>query len=171
MPQPRPIDPLDDLIARFVTATNEFLAMKANVDPPEQITRTQNPIEDIMRGWEELKRHLQRCRVAMLGAEPEVAQRLENMIKVGNEIKSLTDDHHITNPVDGVVMRAIDERAVIGNVIQRLGNATSFPTVMSTFVDLAGFGKDSAARRKEIAKLLDDLQAYYLLRPEPPASA
>ena len=170
MSAPLPKDPLDDPITRFVTAVNEFLAMKADVDPPPK-HNTGNPIDDLMRNWEEFKRHLQRCREALLGAEPEVAQRLESIISVGNEIKALTDDPNITAPVDSVVMRAIDERADIGNIITRLANATSLPTVLSMIVDLAGFGKSSLTRRREIVVMLNNLTAYFLLRPPPRDSA
>ncbi|WP_163731725.1 hypothetical protein [Mycobacterium gallinarum] len=171
MPAPNPQDPLDDPISRFVAAVNEFLAIKADVDPLPRQPRTQNPIDDLMRNWEEFKRHLRRCYEAMVGAQPEVAQRLEQIISVGNEIKALTDDPNIVSPVDGVVMRAIDERAEIGNFIPRLANATSFPTVMSMIGELAGVGKRTVTRRKEIAAKLNDLTAYFLLRPPPRESA
>jgi hypothetical protein len=168
---PLPKDPLDDPIARFVTAVNEFLAIKATgVDPPQQI-KTGNFMHDLTQNWEEFKRHLGRCHTALVGAQPEVAQRLEAIISVGREIKALTDDPNIVNPVNGVVTRATDERAEVGSIIPRIGNATSFPTVMSLIAELLGFGTRSATRRKEIADLLNDLTAYFLMKPPPRESA
>ena len=170
MSAPLPKNPLDDPIARFVTAVNEFLAMKADVDPPPK-HRTGNPWDDLQRNWEEFKRHIRRCHEALVGAQPEVAQRLENIISVGCEIKALTDDPNIVNPVDGVVMRATDERAEIGNIIPRMANATSFPTVMSLIGELLGLGTRTVTRRKEIATKLNDLTAYFLMRTPPRDSA
>ncbi|OSC26725.1 hypothetical protein B8W69_16115 [Mycobacterium vulneris] len=170
MPAPQPKDPLDDPIARFVTAVNEFIAMKRDVDPPSK-HNTGNPIQDLMQNWQEFKRHIQRCREALVGAQPEVAQRLEQIISVGREIKALTDDPNIVNPVDAVVIRATDERAEIGNIIPRMANATSFATVMSLIGELFGLGTRTVTRRKEIAKALDDLTAYFLLRMPPRDSA
>ena len=83
MPAPQPKDPLDDPIARFVTAVNEFLAMKADVDPLPKQPRTQNPIEDLMRNWEEFKRHIRSCHEAMVGAQPEAEERLQTIVSVG----------------------------------------------------------------------------------------
>jgi hypothetical protein len=90
---------------------------------------------------------------------------------VGREIKALTDDPNIVNPVNGVVTRATDERSEVGSIIPRIGNATSFPTVMSLIAELLGFGTRSATRRKEIADLLNDLTAYFLMKPPPRESA
>jgi len=75
---------------------------------------------------EEFKRHLGRCHTHSSGPA-EVAQRLEAIISVGCEIKALTHDPNIVNPVNGVVTRATDERAEVGSIIPRIGNATSFP--------------------------------------------
>lgn len=144
--------------------------MKRDVDPPPK-HNTGNPIQDLMQNWEELKRHIQRCREVLVGAQPEVAQRLEQIISVGCEIKQLTDDPNIVNPVDAVVIRATDERAEIGNIIPRMASATSVATVMSLFGDLLGLGSRTVTRRKEIAKALNDLTAYFLLRPPPRDSA
>jgi hypothetical protein len=167
---PLPKDPLDDLVARFVSATNEFLALNADVDPAPRHD-TGNPLLDLMHNWDEFKRHIQRSREALIGAEPERRARLDVIVDVGCEIKALTEDYHITNPVDGVVMRATDERAEFGNIIPVMAKATSFSAVMSLIGELLGFGTRTIARRKEIADLLNDLQAYYLLRPHPPESA
>jgi hypothetical protein len=171
VPQPQRKDPLDEPIARFVAAVNEFLAMKADVDPLPTQPRIDNPLQDLMRNWEEFKRHLGRCHTALVGAQPEVAQRLEKIISVGNEIKSLTDDPNIVNPVNGVVMRAMDERAEMGNIIPRIANATSIPTVMSLIGELLGLGTRTITRRKEIAGMLNDLTAYFLMRPPARESA
>lgn len=169
MSAPLPKDPLDDPIARFVTAVNEFLTIKSvEVDPPQQI-KTGNFMHDLTQNWEEFKRHLGRCHTALVGAQPEVAQRLEAIISVGNEIKSLTDEVDIVNPVNGVVTRVTDERAEIGSIIPRIGDATSFSTIMSLIGELLGFGNRSVERRKEITKLLNDLTVFFLLRPPPAA--
>lgn len=170
MSAPLPKDPLDDPVARFVTAVNEFLAMDANVDPAPK-HNTGNPLQDLMQNWEEFKRHIQRSREALIGAQPERHERLEAIVSLGTEIKALTDDPFIVNPVNGVVIRATDERAEFGNIIPRMANATSFPTVMSLIGDLLGFGTRTIARRKEIADMLNDLTAYFLLRPPPRDSA
>ncbi|WP_131813716.1 hypothetical protein [Mycolicibacterium fortuitum] len=168
---PKPSDPLDDLIARFVTAVNEFLTTKAHVDPPPPKQNTGNPWDDLQRNWEEFKRHIRRCYEALVGAQPEVAQRLDVIVSLGCEIKALTDDPNITNPVDGVVVRATDERAEVGNIIPRMANATSFPTVMSLIGELLGLGTRTVARRKEIHAQLDALTAYYILGMPPQGPA
>lgn len=171
MPTPRPIDPLDDPIYRFVAAVNAYLAVTANVDPPAKISGSQNPLEHIQRNWDEFKRHIQRSREALLGMQDERREHLETIVSIGVEIKALTDDPCIVNPVDGVVVRATDERAELGNIIPHMANATSVPTVMSLIGELFGFGTRALARRREITKMLDDLTAYFLLRPPPRQSA
>src|SRR5260370_24673973 len=102
MSAPLPKDPLDDPIARFRAAVEEFLAMKADLDPPTK-HNTGNPLQDLMQNWDEFKRHIQRSREALIGRQPEIAQRLESIISVGCEIKTLTDDPNIVNPVNAVV--------------------------------------------------------------------
>jgi hypothetical protein len=170
MSAPLPIDPLDEPITEFVTAVNGFLAMKADVDPPLK-HNTGNPVQDLQQNWEEIKRHIRRCHEALVGVQPEVAQRLDAIVLVGSEINALTDDPNIVNPVNAVVMRATDERAEVGNIIPRMANATSFPTVMSLLGELLGLGTRTITRRKEIASSLDALTAYYLLRMPPRDSA
>lgn len=170
MSAPLPKDPLDEPIARFVTAVNEFLAMKADVDPPPK-HRTGNPLEDLQQNWAEFKRHLGRCHEALVGAQPEVAERLEAIVSVGCEIKALTDDPNIVTPVNDLVRMATEERAEIGNIIPRIGNATSFPTVMALIGELLGLGSRSVTRRQEIARRLNDLTAYFLMRTPPRDSA
>ncbi|BBX06404.1 hypothetical protein [Mycolicibacterium aichiense] len=152
-------DPLDDLIPRFIAEAVEFLAMKADVDPPPKID-TGNPVLDFMQNWEEVKRHIHRCGQALAGRQPEVAQRLDNIISLGNAIKKLTDDPNILNPVDGVVMRMIDERAEYGKIIPQMANATSISTVISLIGELLGFGNRTIARRKEIAEMLEAMRMY-----------
>ncbi|MEZ0362327.1 hypothetical protein ACAG26_01290 [Mycobacterium sp. pUA109] len=170
MNAPLPKDPLDDPISRFVTAVNEFLALNADVDPAPK-HNTGNPLQDLMQNWEELKRHIQRAREALIGTQDERRERLETIVSVGTEIKALTDDPYIVNPVDGVVTRATDERAEFGNIIPSMAKATSIPTVLSLLGELLGFGTRTITRRKEIADLLNDLTAYFLLRPPPRDSA
>ncbi len=170
MPAPKPKDPLDDPIARFVNEVNAYLAMKRDVAPPPKHD-TGNPWDDLQRNWDELKRHIRRCYEALVGAAPEITERVQAIISVGNEIKALTDDPYILNPVEGVVARAVDEHNEMGNVMTRMASATSFPAVMSLFAELLGFGGRTVVRRNEVNDMLNDLTAYYLLRPEPPASA
>lgn len=171
MPAPRPIDPLDDPISRFCTAVNAFLAMSVDVDPPVKISGSQNPFEHIQRNWEEFKRHIQRSREALIGVQDERLERLEAILSVANEIKALTGDPYIVSPVDGVAMRATDERAEFGNIIPAMSSATSVPTVLALIGELLGFGTRTIARRQEIAKLLNDLTAYYLMKSPPRDSA
>lgn len=170
MPNPQPKDPLDDLVANFVNATNQFLALNADVNPSPKHD-TGNPLQDLMQNWDEFKKHIQRSREALVGAQPERRGRLEAIVSIGSKIKSHTDDEFIVNPVDGVVTRATDELAEFGNIIPLMAKATSISTVVSLIGELLGFGTRTIARRKEIADLLNDLQAYYLMRPQPPESA
>ena len=168
MSAPLPKDPLDEPITRFVTVVNEFLAVKAaDIDPPEPQTKTQNPIEDIKRSWEELKRQLRKCHEVLVGAEPEVDERLQTIVSVGSEVIALTDDTHIVGPVENLVRMATEQRVDIKNAATRLGEATSVLTVLAVFADLAGIGKRAATRKEEIATALDDLTAYYLLQMPP----
>lgn len=172
MSAPLPKDPLDDLIAEFVTAVNEFLAFKAaDVDPPMPPTKTQNPIEDIKRSWEELKRQLRKCHEVLVGAEPEVDERLQKIVSVGSEVIALTDDRHIVCPIEDLVRMATEQRVDIKNAAKRLGDATSILTVLALLGELAGFGQRAVSRKKEIATTLDALTAYYLLQMPPRDSA
>jgi hypothetical protein len=169
MSSPLPKDPLDEPITRFVTAVNEFLAIKAaDIDPPEQQAKTQNPIEDIKRSWEEFKRQLRKSHEVLVGAEPEVDERLQKIVSVGSEAVALTDDPHIVGPIENLVRMATEQRVDIKNAATRLGEATSFLNVLAVFGDLAGIGQRAATRKKEIATALDALTAYYLLRQMPP---
>lgn len=171
MAQPPPIDPLDEPISQFVVKVNEFLAIKAKVDPPPKKDGTGNFLQDLVQNWEEIKRHIRRSYEATVGVQPEVAQKLDDILSLGNRIKALTDDPFVVNPVDGVVIRVTEERTEIGNIIPTMANATSIPTVMSLMGELLGFGTRTVARRKEITELLTDLTAYYLLRLPPRESA
>jgi hypothetical protein len=168
MSAPLPKEPLDEPIMRFVTAVKEFLAIKpADVDPPTQTAKTQNPLDDLKRSWEEGKRHLRRCHEALVGAEPEVDERLQRIVSVGSEVISLTDDPHIVGPVESLVRLASEERVDVGNIISRFGQATSVLTVLTLLAESLGFRTRSATRGKEIATTLDALTAYYLLEMPP----
>lgn len=171
MPAPQPKDPLDDPIARFVTAVNDFLVIRADVGPPPTRSRTQNPIDDLMRNWEALKAHLRKCHAALVGAEPEVDERLQRIVSVGNEILDLTDDVLITTPVQDLVRMASEERNEIRNVIARLGDATSVPTVLALVGELVGVSSRTKERHLQIARTLDALTAYFLIRMPPQDSA
>lgn len=153
---------------RFVTAVNEFLTYKvADLDPPPPPAKTQNPIEDIKRTWEEGKRHLRRCHTVMVGAEPEVDERLQRIISLGAEVVALTDDPHIVNPVETLVRLATELRADIGNIIARLGQATSIWTFLTLLGELVGFRTRAVERTENIAATRDSLTAYYLLQMPP----
>lgn len=177
MSTPLPKDPLDDPITRFVAAVNAFLEFKAADLPgplPEPPTKPQNLIEaiaNLKQTWEEAKRHLRKIHVALVGAEPDVDERLQSIISVGAEVVALSDDRHIIGPVEDVVRMATEHRADIKSAVTRLGEATSLPTVLAVFKDLAGFGERGTARKKKIATALDSLTAYYLLQMPPEDSA
>ncbi|BBZ12617.1 hypothetical protein BST20_19170 [Mycobacterium branderi] len=72
---------------------------------------------------------------------------------------------------DGSLNHRAEQRADIGNLITRLGNATSLPTVLALVVDLLGFGSRAVTRRQEIASKSDALTAYYLMQLPPRDSA
>ena len=111
MSAPLPKDPLDDLIAEFVTAVNEFLAFKAaDVDPPMPPTKTQNPIEDIKRSWEELgsgnSASATRCSWVLYQKSTNGWQKI---VSVGSEVIALTDDRHIVCPIEDLVRMATEQ--------------------------------------------------------------
>lgn len=170
MSAPLPKDRLDEPVAQFVAAVKHFLDKeKVEVEPPIQV-RTQNPIENLVRNWEEIKRHIRRVHQALVGAEPEGKGRLQAIVSRGSVVIGLTDDPYIVGPVEGLVRMATEEQAEIGNFIERLGRATSLATVLQLFAEAAGFGSRTADRRQAISTALNDLTAYYLLMP-PPDSA
>lgn len=166
MSAPIPKDPLDDLITLFVAAVNHFLDREVfKVDPPER-PRVQN-LPDLMRVWEEFKRHISRMHQVWVGAEPKVKERLQKIVLLGSEVIAQSDDPYIVGPVDDLVRMASEEQAEIGNVIERLGQATSFPTVLQLIPELGGFGSRTAERRNSISAVLDSLTAYYVLQLPP----
>jgi hypothetical protein len=57
MSAPLPKDPLDEPIAEFVRAVDEFLSMKLDLEPPDQIAPLgpNSSWEDVKRVWEESK--------------------------------------------------------------------------------------------------------------------
>lgn len=173
MPVPQPVDPLDDLITRFVASVNEFLfmALEADVEPPAEIASTGNPFVDISRGWEELKRLFGRIHEVLVGAEPEVDERLQAIIETGSDVTGMTEDPYIVGPVEDVVRLAEEHRVDIGNIIARLGNAKSLPAVIALFAELAGFKPRVAARLQEIRTQLEALTAYYILGMPPQGPA
>lgn len=173
MPAPQPFDPLDDLITRFVASVNEFLfmALEADVEPPAEVARSGNPFVDIPRGWEELKRLLGRIHEVLVGAEPEVDERLQAIIEAGSDVVGMTEDPYIVGPVEEVVRLAEEHRVDIGNIVVRLGNAQSLPTVIALLGELSGFRPRVAGRLQEIRTQLEALTAYYILGMPPQGPA
>ncbi|MGU3651207.1 hypothetical protein [Mycolicibacterium sp. A43C] len=157
-------DPLENAIHRFIIAVNEFISIKTDVSDPPKHTPTNNPLADIQRVWDDFKKQLRKSYEVAKGAEPEVAAKLETIIAVGNEVKALTDDPAVLNPVDKVVVSATDERAEIAAFIPRLGNATSFSSVMEMIGELFNLSSRTTTRRHDIAKATNDLTAYLMRR-------
>jgi hypothetical protein len=167
MSAPRPKDPLDELITQFRAAVEHFLAKEEiRVEPPT-LPSTQNPLVDIVRNWERIKRHFGRVHEAMVGAEPEARERLQKIVNLGSDALTLTDDPYIVGPVDALVRMAADEQTDIGSMVTRLGQTTSVPGFLALLAAAAGFAPRNEARRKAISAALDSLTAYYLLNMPP----
>jgi hypothetical protein len=169
--QLQPKDPLDDPITRFVNAVNEFLDFKVEDIAPTKPASTGDPVEDIKRGWDEVKRLLRKGYDKLVGARPEVDGMLERIVSTGSEILGMTDDEHIVVPVQNAVRLASDERIEIERMTTWMGKATSIGGVTALMLELLGFGNRSKPRREQIANELNDLTAYYLMRTPPPKSA
>ncbi len=175
MPTPQPVDPLDHLITRFVNAVNAFLfiALNEEIESPEAPAPTGNPFADLQRGWEDSKRRLGRLHEVLVGAEPEVDERLQAIIETGSDVIEMTDDPLIVGPVEELVRLAEEHRVDIGNIITRLGNAkSSFLKMLALCGELIGHSPQVSARLQEIRTQLDALTAYYImgLPPHDPAS-
>lgn len=155
-------DPLEDAILRFITAIDEFRCIQPDEvsDPPPRLTQTGNPFADIQRWWEDVKKHLHKAYEVIVGAEPEVAEKLDTIISVGTEVKALTDDPNVLDPVDDAVVAAMGERIEIGDILQRLGAANSLQTVGDLISELIGGKSRSNTRWQEIARAVDQLVTY-----------
>jgi hypothetical protein len=105
MPAPQPKDPLDDPIAEFVRAIDEFLSMNLDFDSPPPIQPAgPNPTwDDIKRVWEDSKRALRKAHGSFVGVQPEITERLEVVTVKGAVVLELTDDPHIVGPVNDLM--------------------------------------------------------------------
>ncbi|MDQ2636338.1 MAG: hypothetical protein M3Y83_05610 [Actinomycetota bacterium] len=167
MSNPLPEDPLDDLITRFVAAVNHYLDKEQlSVDPPV-LSTTQNPLADIVRSWLRIKHYFGRAHEAVVNAEPEARERLQNIGTLGSEILMLTDDPHIVGPVTDLVRLASDEQSDITSLVSRMGRATSVWTFLTFVAEASGLVPRNDARRKAISTELDSLTAYYLVQMPP----
>lgn len=166
---PNPSHPLDDALTRFVAAVNDFLTINphAEIEPPAQLTRSGNAFLDIQQGWEELKRQLGRIHHVLVGAEPEVDERLQAIVMTGAEVIELTDDPFIIRPVEEIIRLVGEHRGDIGSIVTRFGNATSFWNVLALAGELFGLSPQMSARVQEIRAQLDRLTAYYILQMPP----
>lgn len=156
-----PADPLFDPLRRFLNAVKQFLTLNGLEVEPPQPPNSGNPLEDQLRGWEELKAHVAEVHAALRGAAPGVDETLQQIVTVGQEIVWMTGDPGIVDPVRDIVQMALDERADIDNFMARVSNAASLLPVISFFNDMLGFQARVNQRRQMFAARLKALISYY----------
>lgn len=167
---PHPKDPLDDPIAHFVRAVDEFLATNLDFEPPPQASN-EGGLEALKRNWEELKRAIRKIHASIAGAQPEFTERLRLIAARGVVVLDLTDDPYIVNPVNDLMRMASELRADIDKLETILGKATSILGVVVMVLEMAGIKARITPLQSQIAAARDDLIAYNLMRTPPPESA
>ncbi|PVA74273.1 hypothetical protein [Mycobacteroides abscessus] len=174
MPAPQPKDPLDDPIAEFVQAIDDFLSVNLNFDTPPPIDRTgpnKTTWADIQRAWEDLKRALRKAHASLVGVQPEVMERLEVVATTGATVLELTEDPCIVGPVNDLLALMEEMRTVITRLESTLGKAASVLGVLALLFEAAGLKSRLDPLSSRIATARDNLIAYNLMRPHPPESA
>jgi hypothetical protein len=173
MSAPLPKNPLDDPIAEFVRAIDEFLSMNLDFDTPPPIEPAgPNPTwADIQRVWEDAKRAIRRAHASFVGVQPEVTERLEVVTVKGAVVLELTDDPHIVGPVNDLMELMVEVRAVITKLESTLGKAASVLGFVTLILEVVGLKARLVPLSARIVAARDNLIAYNLMRQPPRDSA
>lgn len=172
MPTPRPKDPLDDPIAEFVQAVDDFLSMNLDFDAPTPVASNPNGgWDEVKRVWEEVKRALRKAHVSIVGVQPEVTERLEVVTVKGAVVLELTKDPHIVGPVNDLMELMAEVRAVVNKLESLLGKAASVLGFVTLILEVVGLKARLEPLSARIVAARDNLIAYNLLRQPPPDSA
>jgi hypothetical protein len=173
MPAPQPKDPLDDPIAEFVRAVDEFLSMKLDFEPPQQIAPAgpDGSWEDVKRVWEEGKGAIRKAHASFVGVQPEITERLEVVAAKGSVVLELTDDPHIVGPVNDLMRLMSEVRAEINRLESTLGKAASVLGFVSLILEAVGLKTRLVPLSAQIVAARDALIAYNLMRTPPLDSA
>ncbi|KUI26564.1 hypothetical protein AU196_02835 [Mycobacterium sp. IS-1742] len=173
MPVPVPRDSLDEPIAEFVQAVDDFLSMNLAFDelPPIEPAGPNPSWADIQRVWEDSKRAIRKAHASILGVQPEVAERLEVVTVKGTLVLELTDDPYIVGPVSELVELMAEVRAVVTKLESLFGKAASVLGFVVLILEVVGLKDRLVPLSARIATARDNLIAYNLLRQPPPGSA
>lgn len=173
MSAPLPKDPLDEPIAEFVRAVDEFLSMKLDLEPPDQIAPLgpNSSWEDVKRVWEESKRVIRKAHASFVGVQPEVTERLELVAVKGSIVLELTDDPHIVGPINDLMRLMSEVRAEISRLESTLGKAASVLGFVTLILEMAGLKTRLVPLSAQIVAARDALIAYNLMRTPPRDSA
>jgi hypothetical protein len=173
MSAPLPNDPLDNPIAEFVQAIDEFLSMNLDFDTPPPIQPAgPNPTwADIQRVWEDCKHAIRKAHTSFVGVQPGITERLEVVGVKGAVVLDLTDDPHIVGPVNELVELMVEVRGVIDHMGSVLGKAASVFGFIALVLEYAGLKDRIVPLSARIVAARDALIAYNLMRPRPPYPA
>lgn len=159
MTAPLPKDPLDDAIAAFVQAVDEFLSTNLDFDTPAPVQPG-----DLKRMWEDIKQGLRKLHVALVGVKPEVAERLEVVMAKGAVVLDLTDDPQIIGPVNELMALMAEVRTVVTKLESLVGKAASVLGFLALILEVVGLKSGLAPLSVRIVTARDNLIAYNLLR-------
>jgi hypothetical protein len=173
MSAPLPKDPLDEPIAEFVRAVDEFLSMNLDFDTPPPIEPAGlNPTwAFIQRVWEDAKRAIRKAHASFVGVQPEVTERLEVVTVKGAVVLELTDDPHIVGPVNDLMELMVEVRTVITRLESTLGKAASVLGFVTLILEVVGLKARLVPLSARIVAARDALIAYNLMRTPPRYSA
>lgn len=167
-----PKDPLDDPIAEFVQAVDEFLAMNLDFEAPAPITSDPNGgWDEVKRIWEHTKQAVRKLHTSFVGVQPEVNERLEVVSAKGSVVLGLTDDPLITGPTNELMALASQVGGEINKFGSVLAKAASVLGFFAMMLELAGMKKRLEPLSARITAARDALIAYNLMRTRPPEPA
>ena len=157
----------------FVRAVDEFLSMKLDFEPPDQIAPLgpNSSWEDVKRVWEESKRVIRKAHASFVGVQPEITERLELVAVKGSIVLELTDDPHIVGPINDLMRLMSEVRAEISRLESTLGKAASVLGFVTLILEMAGLKTRLVPLSAQIVAARDALIAYNLMRTPPRDSA
>jgi hypothetical protein len=153
------LDELESHIREFLRALNERLPRDQMIrERTEQIARpAQGDTEDVRRYLNEYK----------AAYDEGLADMYERIDANGTAILALTDDVHITEPVQEMLRLAKVEVTDVRNLLAKIDNAKKPAGFISLLVTFLAAGFRGLPRQQKIEQATTDLSAYCLLRFPP----
>jgi hypothetical protein len=172
-PAPSPRDPLDDPMAEFLRAIDEYLTIRLDYEPPTMQTSTDGGVEALKRVWEEGKQNIRKFHSVISGVQPEMTERLQLMVQRGEVLLGLTNDSFIVDYVNGLTGLLTETNADVDRLTATLSKAAeSIWGFIALVMATAGIKARMDPRAQQIATMRNDLRVYYYeMRTPPPRSA